>query len=117
MLALGYCLVQQVGTKAVDSRSLIADNHQAGHPGGTIVIGDFGILEGINVLAFIECSQGIGADVASGVAAGEEGFTCVGVHSVVDGAVLADDQLFCRHCIAADEVVVLCVHCVVILMD
>lgn len=79
------CLVQQASTKAVQGRSLVADNHEAGNPGSTVVLGDFSILEGINVPAFIDGLQGIGADVASDAATGEESLTCVGVHSVVNG--------------------------------
>lgn len=104
MLALGYCLVQQVAAKhTLDVALAVADNHQTGDS-FTAVFGDFGILEvlycGSRVLKPL---LGCWANVASFAAADKEGFACLGVDDLLKFSILTDDELFQGHAVGVGK--------------
>lgn len=108
MLALGYCLVQQVAAKhTLDIGLAVADNHQAGD-GFLTRLGDHSKLEvlycGSRVFEFL---LGCWADVASFAAADKEGFACLGIDDLLEFSILADDELLERHSLSDCEVAIL----------
>lgn len=104
MLALGYCLVQQVAAKhALDIGLAVADNHQAGD-GFLTRFSNHSKLEVLYCGSRVfELLLGCWADVASFAAADKEGFACPGVDDLLEFSILADDELLEAHSVGDTE--------------